>query len=97
MWIGLIVTVGIILFNYFKVSEGGVDKPITFVSCLLLFVSLLGDGILPDLQAEIKSEYKPSVIEMYFTINKFTALIAFLYAIITFQINYIINFISDHE
>jgi drug/metabolite transporter (DMT)-like permease len=34
---------------------------------------------------------------MYFTINKFTALIAFLYAIITFQIAYIVNFITDHR
>jgi hypothetical protein len=62
MWIGLLVTIGIILFNYFKVAEGGVDKPLTLISCLLLFISLLGDGLLPDLQAEIKSEYQPSVI-----------------------------------
>jgi hypothetical protein len=88
---------GIILFNYFKVAEGGVDKPLTLASCLLLLVSLLGDGLLPDLQAEIKSEYKPSVIEMYFTINKYTALIAFLYSIVTFQLSYIVNFITEHQ
>jgi hypothetical protein len=55
VWIGGVVTIGIVLFNYFKVAEGGVDKPLTLASCLLLLVSLLGDGILPDLQAEIKS------------------------------------------
>lgn len=73
------------------------DKPLTLASCLLLLVSLLGDGLLPDLQAEIKSEYKPSVIEMYFTINKYTALIAFVYSIVTFQLSYIVNFITEHQ
>jgi UDP-galactose transporter B1 len=97
IWIGILVTIGIILFNYFKVSEGATDKSITLVSCALLFVSLLGDGILPDLQAEIKSLYKPSVMEMYFTINKYTALIALVYAIVTFQVTYIVNFIIDHS
>lgn len=93
IWIGIIVTVGIILFNYFKVSEGTSDKPITLISSLLLLVSLFGDGFLPDLQAEIKAEHKPTVMEMYFTINKYTALIAFIYAIVTLQISYIVNFI----
>lgn len=51
IWIGLIVTIGIILFNYYKINEGGNDKPIALISSGLLFVSLLGDGILPDLQA----------------------------------------------
>ena len=31
---------------------------------------------------------------MYFTINKYTALIAFLYAVVTFQLVYIVNFIT---
>jgi len=51
IWIGLIVTIGIILFNYYKANEGGNDQPIALISSGLLFVSLLGDGILPDLQA----------------------------------------------
>jgi drug/metabolite transporter (DMT)-like permease len=33
---------------------------------------------------------------MYFTINKFTALIAFIYSIVTFQIAYITDFIVGH-
>ena len=56
IWIGLIVTVGIFLFNYFKqVEKDSNDRPIELVASLLLIASLLGDGILPDYQAQIKS------------------------------------------
>lgn len=34
---------------------------------------------------------------MYFTINRFTALIAFIYAVVTFQVLYIFDFISQRE
>jgi len=64
--IGLLACVGIFVFNYFKSTEASsVDRPITLISSLLLVASLIGDGFLPDLQAEIKAEYKPSVMEMY--------------------------------
>lgn len=53
----------------------------------------MGDGILPDLQAEIKSEHKPGVIDMYYQINRITALIALLYSLVTFQLDYITRFI----
>jgi len=64
--IGFLACVGIFIFNFFKDTEkSSVDKPITLISSLLLLASLIGDGFLPDLQAEIKSEYKPDVMEMY--------------------------------
>ena len=49
--IGGVVTAGILLFNIFKGTETGNDRPITLLSTALLLVSLLGDGVLPDLQA----------------------------------------------
>jgi hypothetical protein len=93
IWIGLIVTVGIFMFNYFKVEETGNDRPISLVSIALLIVSLLGDGLLPDLQAEIKSTCKPGVLDMYYHINKYTCLMAFIYSVVTWQLPYITNFI----
>ena len=97
IWIGLIVTIGIILFNYYKANEGGNDQPIALISSGLLFVSLLGDGILPDLQAQIKSQHKPGVIDMYYNINKYTALIAFIYMVVTLQIKYVFEFIINNS
>jgi len=74
-------------------AEKGNDKPITWFSSFLLFISLFGDGLLPDFQAEIKSVYNPSVMDMYYNINKCTALIAIIYSVCTMQIIYIVNFI----
>jgi UDP-galactose transporter B1 len=92
-----VVTIGIVMFNLFKNNEGGSDKPLSFLSCGLLLVSLMGDGLLPDFQAEIKSEFKPGVLDMYFHINKYTTLIALLYAGVTLQIPYIFNYIVAHR
>lgn len=56
LWISLLVTLGIVMFNEFGVTDGGAnDKAISWISCTLLVISLIGDGILADLQAQIKA------------------------------------------
>jgi hypothetical protein len=62
-----------------------------------LGASLLGDGFLPDLQAEIKSLYKPTTIEMYYQINVSTLLIALVYGVLSFELVYIFVFLASHE
>ena len=64
---------------------------------MLVFVSLLEDGLLPDFQAEIKAQFKPTALEMYYHINKSTTLIAIAYCISSFQVAYIFNFITSHS
>lgn len=96
--IGLLACVGILMFNYFKSSEhDSINKPITWISTLLLIGSLIGDGFLPDLQAEIKSEYKPGVMDMYLEINKWTFLVALLFSVVTQKVLYFYQFFSTHE
>lgn len=51
LWIGVLVSLGIFLFNYFKDQEVGNDHSISYLSTAFLLVSLMGDGLLPDLQA----------------------------------------------
>ena len=48
------------------------------------------------MQAEIKSKYKPGVIDMYYNINKYTCLIALVYSLVTLQAPYIAGFILEH-
>lgn len=57
----------------------------------------MGDGFLPDLQAEIKSLYKPTTIEMYYQINISTLLIALVYGVLSFELVYIFEFLASHE
>jgi solute carrier family 35 (UDP-galactose transporter), member B1 len=98
LWVGVIVSLGIFLFNFFKDIEGGSsNQPISYLSSALLLISLMGDGLLPDLQAEIKSKFKPGVMDMYCEINKYTCFISISYAAITWQLPALVAFISTHE
>lgn len=62
-----------------------------------MIVSLIGDGFLPDFQAELKSEFKPSTMEMYCQINKLTVIIGFLLALCTFRIPIIVDLLLNYE
>jgi len=60
-----------------------------------LLCSLIGDGFLPDLQAEIKSVFKPSTISLYFHLNRGTSAVAFTYLLLSGKILYVYNFMTD--
>ena len=49
---------------------------------MLLIVSLLADGFLPDFQAEIKVNHKPLPMEMMTTINKYVTIISLIYSLL---------------
>lgn len=57
---GVVVSLGILLFKYFDPEvKSGDEKKFEWMGFLVLFVSLLADGFLPDFQAEIKSKFSP--------------------------------------
>lgn len=58
---GLIITVGILSFNLAGDHEQ-TEKATNIYGVGLLLLSLLCDGFLPDFQAEIKVNYKPSAM-----------------------------------
>lgn len=96
--VGVLVTLGIILFkvtdpNSFK--EDG--KKTELVGIVLLIVSLLADGFLPDFQAEIKSEYKPQPMEMMTSINMWVSIISILYSTVLMELWDMIMFIATHQ
>jgi hypothetical protein len=79
---GVIITMGVVLYHVgstiFKESPIGKMEGI-----LLLLFSLVCDGFLPDFQAEIKTKYKPSAMEMFQQINKWKTILSLVYAILT--------------
>ena len=97
VFIGLVAAIGIFFFNYFgKVSQDEDNKPINYLSSLILIVSLIGDGFLPDFQTEVKSLYKPSPYMLYYEFNKATCLISFSLSILTLRIFGIYEFAINH-
>lgn len=97
IWIGAIACAGLFCFNYFKNNNVDGEKSLTVIGMLFLLASLIGDGFLPDLQAEIKSLYKPSAMDMYYYINLSTFIIAFIYSILSLQIIEIFIFLRDYQ
>lgn len=98
--IGIVATIGIILFNFFKKSgQSEKDHPLTLFSLgnLYLIISLIGDGFLPDFQAQLKSEHNPSTIMMYCKVNRFTFLISLFFALITNSFIVIVDFLLNYE
>ena len=58
IFVAAMVSIGIILYN-FGGDQKHKDKATDPLGLVLLFISLIADGFLPDFQAVIKSEYQP--------------------------------------
>lgn len=96
--VGIIITIGIIMFKVFDpASSRKNEKQTEFIGIVLLIISLLADGFLPDFQAEIKSVYKPQPMEMMTQINKWVAIISFLYSCMLLEVVDIFVFLFEHK
>jgi UDP-galactose transporter B1 len=96
--VGVLVTVGIVMFKFFDPESNDKEKKKTeIMGIILLLVSLLADGFLPDFQAVIKSVYKPQPMEMMVQINKWVSIIAIIYSLLLFELRNMIQFMIDHD
>lgn len=95
--IGVLITIGIVMFKAFDPSSKKEEKKTEIMGIVLLIVSLLADGFLPDFQAEIKSVYKPLPMEMMTQINKWVAIVSIVYSSLLLEIGDICSFILDHS
>lgn len=68
----------------------------SYFGLALLFFSLICDGLIPDFQAEIKTKYKPSPLEMFEHMNKWKTILSFTYSIFTVEISSVVLFFIDH-
>jgi len=86
------------MFKFFDPESNDKEKKKTeIMGIILLLVSLLADGFLPDFQAVIKSVYKPQPMEMMVQINKWVSIIAIIYSLLLFELRNMIQFMIDHD
>lgn len=81
--IGVVISLGIFLFSYFDPEKEERTQESQIIGIVLLIISLLADGFLPDFQAQIKSEYKPQPTEMMEQINKWVAIISLVSMVVS--------------
>ena len=94
---GLVATFGVFLFSYFNPEKNEKSQSSQLIGIVLMFVSLIADGLLPDFQAVIKSEYKPQPTEMMQEINKWVGLFCLAWTIATFEVGGIVTFFLEHQ
>ena len=56
--VALFISIGILIYN-FGGDSSTTNKATSIVGIILLLISVLADGFLPDIQAVIKSEFNP--------------------------------------
>ncbi len=86
--ITMFLSLGILVYN-FGGTQSQTTNPNSLVGILLLVVSVLADGFLPDIQAVVKSEYNPKPTEMFEHTNKWIVIFSLIYAATTGQIAYL--------
>lgn len=93
--VGGLVTLGIFLFNHYTMEDKG-EKGTNLLGMVLLIVSLIADGLLPDFQAEMKSKYNPRPVDLMFQINQWVFIFSLLYSIVSMELWQILSFGYDH-
>lgn len=77
--VALLVVSGTLLFQASGNKTAEESIPINqIIGFLLLFVSIIADGLLPDFQAHMKETYHPTAMEHYEQSHRYLFLIAFI-------------------
>ncbi len=91
------VSGGIVAFRVFDPAANlESEQAIELIGFLLLLLSLLADGFVPDFQAEIKEKYKPTPIQMLVSVNKWCAIFALVYLIGSWKVADFIIYCIEH-
>jgi solute carrier family 35 (UDP-galactose transporter), member B1 len=93
--VAIFITLGILLYNFGGDTKHQ-SKATDILGVILLVISLIADGFLPDFQAVIKSEYKPRPIEMFEHINKWVTILSLSYALVTGQLHSTYEFTTKY-
>ena len=94
--VGMLITISIITFKYFDPKNQDREVKAEVGGILLLIVSFMADGFLPDFQAEIKSVEKPQPMEMLVEVNKWVTILSLIYSFLLFEIGDICMFMLTH-
>ena len=95
--VALVVTLGMIIFKVFDPNQNTDEHKTELVGIVLMVFSLIGEGLLPDFQAVIKQNYKPTSTVLLVFVNKWTFIISFLFSIVMGHSLEIVNFMYHHQ
>lgn len=95
--VALVVTLGMIIFKVYDPNQKEDGHQTELIGILLMVVSLIGEGFLPDFQAVIKQDYQPNSMVLLAFVNKWTTIISILYSLVMGHFLEIVEFIRHHQ
>jgi UDP-galactose transporter B1 len=95
--IAAIASAGMIIFKVFDPNSANNTYTAETLGVILIIVSLIADGFLPDYQAMIKSIYKPPPLVMMEFVNKWAFLLCLAFSVCMGHIIPMVTFILAHQ
>jgi hypothetical protein len=100
VWICLIVFAGVVIFSYFSPADDASAHKTAggaVITFLLFAVAIFLQGFRPDFVAQIKQEYEPSPLFLYFSINGLLFGLGLIASLNTWKLGYFIDFVVHHD
>lgn len=95
--VAAIATAGMIIFKVFDPTSANDDYSTQTTGLILIVVSLIADGFLPDFQAVIKSVYKPPAIVMLQFVNKWAMILSIAFSVGMGHFLPMVTFLLGHQ
>ncbi len=81
--VAIMVTIGMIVFKVFDPNESEDHHQTQVLGVILMAVSIIADGFLPDFQAVVKEKFKPHPTVLLAGVNKWTMILTIGFTLIT--------------
>lgn len=95
--VAAIATAGMIIFKVFDPTSSKADYSTQTTGIVLILVSLMADGFLPDFQAVIKSVYRPPAIVMMQFVNKWAMILSVAFSVGMGHFLPMVTFLLAHQ
>jgi drug/metabolite transporter (DMT)-like permease len=82
IFVAMVVTLGMIIFKVYDPNVHEDSHNTELIGVLLMVLSLISEGFLPDFQAVIKQKYKPQPTILLTFVNKWTTILTIAYSIL---------------
>jgi UDP-galactose transporter B1 len=92
-----LASAGMIIFKVFDPNSANATYTTETLGIVLMVVSLIADGFLPDFQAMIKSIHKPPPTVMQQGVNKAAMILCLGFSIVTGHLVPMVSFIISHQ
>ena len=95
--VALLVSVGMIVFKVYDPNVTQDHHQTQLLGVVLMAVSIMADGFLPDFQAVVKEKFKPHPTVLLAGVNKWTMILTIAFTIVTGHFQPMVSYMYHHQ